>query len=97
MDSQQDMLRNGPAMSRHDDLEVERIQKLIHLALLDTSPERAYGDITRMAADFCGTPIALISLVDTTLQCFKSRVGIDGAETARELAFCAHAGRSIVW
>ncbi len=68
-----------------------RLAELDRLAVLDSAEEQAYDDITRMAADVCGTPIALITLVDGTRQWFKSRVGMQATQTPREHAFCAHA------
>ncbi len=57
----------------------------------DEFAETAYDDITRLAADVCGTPIALISVVDGERQWFKSRIGLDATETSREFSFCVHA------
>ncbi len=68
-----------------------RLNELKRLMVLDTAEEKAYDDITRMAAGLLGTPIALISLVDENRQWFKSRVGLQARETPREMAFCAHA------
>ncbi|QYU67439.1 hypothetical protein J4558_21340 [Leptolyngbya sp. 15MV] len=47
--------------------------------------------ITAFAARLCGTPIALVSLVEAERQRFLARNGIDALETPRSTSFCAHA------
>jgi signal transduction histidine kinase/ActR/RegA family two-component response regulator len=71
--------------------DVERVAILRSLGVLDTPPEPDYDEITLLAAQICQVPIALISLIDTDRQWFKSKVGIDGAGTPRNVSFCAHA------
>lgn len=71
-----------------------RQDALDRLHVVDTPEERAYDDITRLAADVCGTPIALISLSDHERQWFKSRVGLQVQESPREDSFCSHALRT---
>lgn len=74
------------------EVEARRLARLQMLAVMDTEPEPIFESLTRLAADICGTPISLISLLDDKRQWFKSNLGLEGVrETNREIAFCAHA------
>lgn len=74
-----------------DQDESRRIAELYMLGVLDTAFEARFDRLTRIAAAALGTPISLISLVDTHRQWFKSSFGLAVRETPRDIAFCAHA------
>jgi GAF domain-containing protein len=71
--------------------EVERLAALRRSGILDTPPEDAFDELTALAAYICRTPISTVTFIDEHRQWFKSRVGMQEAETPREISFCAHA------
>lgn len=71
--------------------EERRLQSLRDLEILDTEPEGRFDRYTALASTALDVPIALVSLIDSGRQWFKSRHGIDATETPRDMSFCAHA------
>ena len=71
--------------------EDERIRVLRELLILDTDPEERFDAVTYYARSRFKTEMALVSLVDTDRQWFKSACGLDASETPREISFCGHA------
>src|SRR5438270_6386419 len=57
--------------------------------LLDAAPDAALDELTRLASQVCGTPMAFVSFLDEQRQWFRSRIGLDLAHAPREHSFCS--------
>jgi anti-sigma regulatory factor (Ser/Thr protein kinase) len=80
----------GPSRQPIGD-EPARLAALRRYRILDTEPEQAFDDLTLLASQICGTPIAALTLIDEDRQWFKSTIGLSLSQTARNVSFCTHA------
>lgn len=71
--------------------EAARLAVLRRYAVLDTDHDPSFDRIAMLVQRNLDVPIALVSLVDAERQWFKACIGLDGRETSRDVAFCAHA------
>ncbi len=70
--------------------EATRLAVLQALQVLDTPAEERFERHTRLARRLFDVPIALVSLVDSNRQWFKSVQGLVATETPRDISFCGH-------
>lgn len=70
--------------------EAARLEALYRYEILDTEPEEAFERITRLVKSVLQMPMAVVSLVDSDRQWFKSRQGVTAAQTRRDISFCTH-------
>ncbi|WP_431205737.1 GAF domain-containing protein [Bradyrhizobium betae] len=68
--------------------EGQRLLALERSGLVDTPPEDSFDRLTWLAARSLDAPVALLTLLTPTRQWFKSRYGLDMADTPRGWAFC---------
>ncbi|WP_069130449.1 GAF domain-containing sensor histidine kinase [Rhodohalobacter halophilus] len=73
-------------------IEKKRLQKLYSYDVLDTSPEKEFDDLTKLAAEICEAPIARVNLIDKDRQWSKSIFGIDESsrEVPRDITVCQY-------
>jgi len=71
--------------------EPERLAALQRYQILGTPPDRAFDDLTTVAAALFRVPIAIVSFVDHDRIWFKSHHGLEVSETGREPGLCASA------
>jgi len=68
--------------------EAQRLIAVAASGLVDSPAEESFDEITRLAATILEAPIALLTLLTPDRQWFKSRWGLEAAETPRSWAFC---------
>lgn len=70
--------------------EDQRLATLRDYQILDTAPDERFDRLTAFAAELFDVPVALISLIDSERQWFKSCHGLPVSESPRSISFCAH-------
>lgn len=68
-----------------------RLEALRRYEILNTAPEVAYDEITELAAQICGCPVAVIGFVDEAQDWKKSKYGLPANFTGlpREISICS--------
>lgn len=81
-----------PSAASYPMLETEqnRLLALSNSGLIGSSPDVMLDRLTWLATRVTDCPMAMVSLLTSKRQWFKSRVGLDVTETSREAAFCSH-------
>nr|WP_116092592.1 sensor domain-containing diguanylate cyclase [Sphingomonas crusticola] len=67
-----------------------RIAALARYQIAGTPREESFDKITALVRDILQVPICAVTLLDRDRQWLKSIQGLDGTETARDVAFCNH-------
>lgn len=68
--------------------EAARVASLHRYGILDSAPEPAYEEISKLAAQVCDCPVATIGFIDERRHWAKSRCGLPRGERPRELSIC---------
>ncbi|MGM0578638.1 MAG: putative bifunctional diguanylate cyclase/phosphodiesterase [Myxococcota bacterium] len=71
--------------------EAARLEELDTLDLTQTGIEARFQHYSDLAADICGAPAAVVSLVDRSRLVYKAVTGFDAVEHARRGSFCHYA------
>lgn len=69
-------------------LDTSRLAELRKALILDSGPERAYDEITRLLATSLAVPITMVNLLDGERDWFKSRIGIQQVQSPAAASFC---------
>jgi len=69
-------------------LNTARLAELRRALILDSGPERAYDELTRLLATSLAVPITMVNLLDAERDWFKSSVGIQQTQSPVVTSFC---------
>ncbi len=78
---------NAPVPTDED----KRIEAVHRLAILDTKPEERFDVLTKEVVKKLNVSMAMVTILDTNREWFKSCVGLDKKEGDRAASFCGHA------
>jgi two-component system NtrC family sensor kinase len=71
--------------------ESKRLENLRSYDILDTPNDPSFDKLARLASSICGTPMALITLMDESRVWLKSASGFSGGtEAPRNISFCSY-------
>jgi GAF domain-containing protein len=70
--------------------EQDRLRALHELELMQRRPEPDLDGIVELTARICGTPVSLVSIIDSDRHTVRAGYGIDLTEEPRDDALCAH-------
>jgi GAF domain-containing protein len=70
--------------------EQDRLRVLRDLELTEARPEPDLDDIVELTAGICGTPVSLVSVIDSDRHCVKAGFGVEVTDAPREEALCAY-------
>ena len=71
--------------------EEERLEVVHRMAILDTKSEERFDILTREAVERLKVPMAMVSILDSNREWFKSCIGLDQKQGDRSVSFCGHA------
>jgi len=75
-----------------DSKEQKRLEALREYDILDSSYEKEFDDITRLAAEICGVPYSKINFIDKDRQWSKATIGLpaEPREVPRNVSVCQY-------
>ena len=68
--------------------EQKRLAALARYRVMDSMRESGFNDLAALAAEICGTPIAVVNFIDSDRQWFKAEVGLGVDTKPLETSFC---------